>query len=214
MNTATDHQLIAVARLNFAYGNFPVFVDFEWASDQQVSVIRGPSGCGKTTLLKLLLGVLRPSERTQVSAPSPRRMILQDDSLCPWLSGWDNLEIFTGKSREAIRAHSLFALVSGFVDRPAYQLSFGQRRLVELLRIFLPGEGLLLLDEPLNYLDKGRRALVLKFLNNDLGSAMRVVLTTHLTDELTLKNADQFEFAGDPPHSRLLVNAIDHDARA
>jgi ABC-type multidrug transport system ATPase subunit len=195
---------VAITGLSFSYGKRPIFRDFSWSSERQISVFRGPSGCGKTTLLKLLLGSLPTNSSAQLAVPGYRRMILQDDSLCPWLTGWQNIMLFSRDSRRSVEAHPLFEQVNEFIDRPAYQLSFGQRRLLELLRILVPKAGLILLDEPLNYLDRMRRDSVIAYLSTGLPPSTTVILSTHLTDELALPNATHYEFGGDLPHSMLV----------
>src|SRR5258708_21125058 len=67
--------------------------------EREFSVIVGPSGCGKTSLLRLVAGLIRPSEGAihldgkPVTKPGKDRgMVFQSYTLFPWLSVQDNVE--------------------------------------------------------------------------------------------------------------------------
>src|SRR5205085_6913895 len=68
-------------------------------ADQEFAVIVGPSGCGKTSLLRLVAGLIEPSEGsirldgTEVIGPGrDRGMVFQSYTLFPWLSVRENVE--------------------------------------------------------------------------------------------------------------------------
>ena len=59
----------------------------------ELSTFLGPSGCGKTTLLKIIAGLISPSDGelwvkgNKVSGPGPERaFVFQDFALLPWAS--------------------------------------------------------------------------------------------------------------------------------
>ncbi|MFD0005026.1 TlrC/CarA/OleB/SrmB family ABC-F type ribosomal protection protein [Streptomyces sp. NPDC127178] len=117
-------------------------------------LVTGPNGAGKTTLLKLLAGELRPDEGS-VRVPGRVGHLRQDET--PWPSDLTVAEAFAlgrvgsaGEHADALLALGLF--------RPAElrlrigELSYGQRRRVELARLVTEPADLLLLDEPTNHL--------------------------------------------------------------
>jgi len=59
----TDTPIVSIKDLSFSYDGYPVLenVNISIARNDFVSVV-GPNGGGKTTLLKLILGLLRPSQ--------------------------------------------------------------------------------------------------------------------------------------------------------
>ena len=71
--------------------------------DKEFSVIVGPSGCGKTSLLRLVAGLIEPTEGaislddTRISGPGrDRGMVFQSYTLFPWLTVQDNVEFGLG----------------------------------------------------------------------------------------------------------------------
>src|SRR6202012_3300896 len=68
-------------------------------ADKEFCVIVGPSGCGKTSLLRLVAGLIEPTEGAilldgaAISGPGKDRgMVFQSYTLFPWLSVQDNVE--------------------------------------------------------------------------------------------------------------------------
>lgn len=127
----------------------------------------GPSGCGKSTLLKIIAGLIQPDKGTVRLNGEPRQRRLghtaympQQDALLPWRSLIDNVVIgpeVNHNSRRAARkkAYELLPLfgLDGFANSFPAELSGGMRQRAALLRTFLIGQDILLLDEPLGALD-------------------------------------------------------------
>jgi ABC-type nitrate/sulfonate/bicarbonate transport system ATPase subunit len=200
---APESEDTEIDGLSFAYGDRLIFSDFSLKSAYRIIVLKGPSGCGKTTLLKLLFGALRPSTARRLSRPSPAALVLQEDALFPWLSGRANITRFLNLDSGAIEDHPLFPVVADFLDRPAYQMSYGQRRSIELLRAILYKPNVLYLDEPFNYLDDSRIAAFIAALIDLSRSTSRIVMTTHRHDHSLDAVAQVFTFVGDPPYMTL-----------
>ncbi|PJF44377.1 MAG: ABC transporter [Phototrophicales bacterium] len=131
-----------------------------------VSII-GASGAGKSTLLQLISGLLRPTHgqitvNGQAIQPQKRQVAYmpQNDALLPWRNVLQNVVLgpeIQGKGRrqalaQAKRLLPLFGL-EGFGDAFPAQLSGGMRQRAALLRTFLIGSDILLLDEPFGALD-------------------------------------------------------------
>ena len=192
-----------VRDLTFAYDGQRIFKDFNFSTDARLTVVQGPSGCGKTTLLKLIYGVLRCNETATVERPAPVFLVLQSDGLAPWLTGRQNIELFSKELWAKVRDGPYFESIETFTERPAHTLSFGQRRLIELTRALASGYPLLLLDEPLNFLDRARRAKFLGHMGDSSLCPSWIIMTSHYDEGDAMPNASTFEFDGDPPHSRL-----------
>ena len=155
----------------------------------EIVAIAGPSGCGKSTLLELLAGLQDPD--TGVAQAEPAAYMPQRDLLVPWRTALDNaglaLECAGLRKAEARRqAQPLFERfgLAGFEGARPYELSGGMRQRVALVRTFLSGRPLLLLDEPFASLDQITRGSLQEWLAEALlGEQRTVVLVTHDVQE-------------------------------
>ena len=129
----------------------------------------GPSGCGKTTLLRLVAGLVTPSEGEvcigEARVAGPRRdvaVVFQDygRALLPWRTAAGNvalaLEAMGVASRaRAARIRDLLARV-GLADHaekfPA-QMSGGMQQRLQIARCLAQEPAVLLMDEPFGALD-------------------------------------------------------------
>ncbi len=188
--------------MNFSYKSQAVFSEFGLETNRRIVGLSGPPGCGKTTLLKILAGFIRPETVSIFEVPQNGLLILQEDALLPWLTGWQNLEIVGLRSQTAVMNHPLYATVEPLLGKRAHAMSFGQRRTVELFRAFALQPEFLCLDEPLNFVDELTRSAYLGFL---LGEHMSctVVMSTHHVTELERVKAEVLLFSGELPVSCL-----------
>ena len=138
-------------------------------------VLLGPSGCGKTTLLRMIAGLLPPSEgrilvdgRDVTTVPPRERdlaMVFQNYALYPHLNVERNLGFGLsvrriGKEeigRRVGEVAELLDLVPLLRRRPK-ELSGGQRQRVALGRAMVREPRAFLMDEPLSNLDAKLRA--------------------------------------------------------
>jgi NitT/TauT family transport system ATP-binding protein len=134
--------------------------------------------------------------------PEGGLLILQEDALLPWLTGWENLELVGLKHRTSVTAHPLYATVEPFLGKRAHAMSFGQRRTVELFRALATKPDFLCLDEPFNFLDELTRSTYLGFLLHG-NTSRTVVMSTHHSLELERMQAEVFRFSGELPISCL-----------
>jgi ABC-type branched-subunit amino acid transport system ATPase component len=142
----------------------------------------GPNGSGKTTLFNCITGVERPDsgrvfldgQRIETLPPwrIARRGIgrtFQVIRVFPELTALENLLVVTTGPHQAARtrARELLAFVKlqGLADEYAGNLSYGQQKLVEFVRMLMRDPALVLLDEP--------AAGVNRTLLNDLLDAVR-----------------------------------------
>jgi ABC-type nitrate/sulfonate/bicarbonate transport system ATPase subunit len=168
-------------------------VELEVGAGEFVSIV-GPSGCGKSTLLDLLAGLDPPTsgvvELDGVSgAPLLGRLgyMPQSDLLMPWRSVLDNAALgpqLAGVPLEEARRRARAELprfgLSGFADAWPSQISGGMKQRAALLRTFLTGDDILLLDEPFAALDaltrQGMREWLLRVWEEDRKT---IVFVTH-----------------------------------
>lgn len=188
--------------VSFGYGNVAVFANLTIELTARVTVLRGISGCGKTTLLKLLTGVLQPSLGT-IERPPNACLVLQEDALFPWLTGEENVMALLPSSVGNFRTHPMYTTIASFAGRRATAMSFGQRRKVELFRAVLLAPPLLCLDEPFNHLDPDSRAETARFLRTETLPNTRLVVSTHLDDDMSFLAPDTYRMDGRLPVTQL-----------
>jgi len=156
-----------------AYGERPAVdgLSLEIAPGEVVCLL-GPSGCGKTTLLRLAVGVERPSggrilinDREVAGAgrfvqPEDRGvgLMFQDFALFPHLTILENVAFgLRALPREDARREALLILSRVGLERYAEQyphiLSGGQQQRVALARAIVPRPAVMLMDEPFSGLD-------------------------------------------------------------
>ena len=188
-------KAIAISNLSYSYKGLEVFRDFSLQADRETVILRGPSGCGKTTLLKLLSGNLLPDKVEDMPSTENSCLVLQEDSLFPWLTGTENISVLTRMSPDQFKNHPMYNLINTFVDQKACQMSYGQRRLIELFRAIIFRPRFLYLDEPFNFLDDKRIDLVLPFLQGEFMEGINLTMTNHHKDDLAMiQSANVFQF--------------------
>lgn len=126
----------------------------------------GPSGCGKSTILRLVAGLIPPTqgqvmaEGKKIKKPGPDRgMVFQAPTLFPWLTVEDNVA-FSLKLKNDFKAGDTRVAkmikmigLENFKDDYPGQLSGGMAQRVALVRALIAEPNILLLDEPLGALD-------------------------------------------------------------
>ena len=162
--------------------------------------ISGPNGSGKTSLLRLLAGLMQPTQGEVLLNGKP--LAEQGSELARnlvWighaagikdlLTPEENLTWLCALHRPASRETIWQALeavgLRGFEDVPCHTLSAGQQRRVALARLYLDSPPLWILDEPFTALDKQGVAQLEAHLAQHCEQGGMVVLTTHHTLERT-----------------------------
>jgi ABC-2 type transport system ATP-binding protein len=165
----------------------------------QVLGLLGPNGAGKTTSLRMLMGLIRPTEgRISIfghaagpGAPVLSRLgsFVEGTGLQPHLSGRDNLRLYwAATGRPAADAHMEEAIeVAGLgtaIDRPVRRYSQGMRQRVAIAQAMLGLPDLLVLDEPTNGLDPPQIHAMREVLRSYAATGRTVIVSSHLLSEI------------------------------
>jgi ABC-2 type transport system ATP-binding protein len=157
----------------------------------------GPNGAGKSTTIRLLLGLIRPTEgRATLFAldtagdgvASRRRVgyLPGDLRLADRLTGREQLEslVRLRGSVDAAYRDELCERLGTVLDRPIRQLSKGNRQKLGLVQAFMDRPDLVVLDEPTAGLDPLLQAEVRSLLRETAVSGSSVFLSSHSLDEV------------------------------
>ena len=160
--------MLEVSRVNSAYGRAHILYDLSLSAERgEVVVLLGRNGAGKSTMLKTLIGLVRPLsgeisfggrrieqlEPYQIArlglgyVPEERRIFTD-------LSVMENLEV----GRQAPRAGApqwtleklfqLFPNLAGMRERPGAHMSGGEQQMLTIARTLMGNPCAILLDEP------------------------------------------------------------------
>jgi len=156
-------QVIEAQNVNFAFDqNKPLIKDFNLVISRGMRLgLLGANGCGKTTLLKILLGEIKPcSGQVNIGTKlkvayfdQMRSMLNPEHSVLDNIAeGRDFVEV-NGKERHVISYLADFLFESQRVRTPVKALSGGEIARLCLAKLFTHEANLLVLDEPTNDLD-------------------------------------------------------------
>lgn len=209
-----------------------------------ITGIVGPSGSGKSTLLATIAGLVVPERghiaiadttltdtTARIAVPVHQRrigLVFQDGLLFPHLSGEANLRygerlLPPGERRVPFaRVVDLLRLQPLLARKPA-SFSGGERQRLALGRALLAAPRLLLLDEPLNAVDRPHRAEIISgliavrdelaipmlYVSHDLGEVLRLTERLLVLDQGRMIAHGVFnDVAQDPSAAPLLMDPV------
>lgn len=160
----------------------------------------GPNGAGKTTTLKLLLGLLKPtegtitffgqkmSEQNRLSILKHTGSLIENPSFYGHLTGVENLEIIAKmKKVPAKEITNVLQTVRLYEqkDKKVKQYSLGMKQRLGIAMALLGNPRVLILDEPTNGLDPAGIQEIREFIKNlPVLRQMTVIVSSHLLSEM------------------------------
>ena len=219
--SARAEPVVEVRGVSYAIGGRSIFDGLDLTARRgEITAVMGPSGTGKTTLLRLLMGAIRPSRGeitvfgenvaalNRVGLFALRRrvgMLFQNGALMSDLSVFENvafpLRAHTRLPEPLLRRLILMKLqavgLRGAAEMAPSSLSGGMARRVALARAIVMDPELLIYDEPFVGLDPISLGVILRLiqtLNATLGITSIVV--THDVQEISSIAHQSFLLAG------------------
>jgi phospholipid/cholesterol/gamma-HCH transport system ATP-binding protein len=174
---ASDRPVLVLDRVSLAFDDKVILRDVSFSLLRgHTKIILGASGSGKSTILKLILGLLKPDggeirvhgervdtmrEREMMKVRADLGMVFQEGALFDSLTVAQNVgyklyeELHWDERRARGRIEEVLGFVGlqEFVDRMPSELSGGQRRRVAIARALAARPGILLYDEATTGLD-------------------------------------------------------------
>ena len=173
-------------------------MDFE-ASCGEIVGLLGPNGAGKTTTFYMVVGLVRPDggrvvfrgeDVTDLPVYKRARLgigyLAQEASIFRKLSVWDNVMAILetlpiGRKERNAKAESLLAPfdLMKVARQPAYTLSGGERRKLEIARALVRDPAILMLDEPFAGVDPLSVNEIQDIVKRLAKSGLGIVITDH-----------------------------------
>ncbi len=190
--------MIRFEHVTRSYGNRVAVSDLDLSVSQgELLALLGHNGAGKTTSLKMLVGLLRPSEGLVTVGPynvvdHPREAssligyVPDQPYLYDKLSGREFLEfvasmygLTTVESREAVAREAERFQLGEFLDQLTESYSHGMRQRTVFAAALIHQPDVLVVDEPMVGLDPHSIRLVKDLLRNYADQGKTVLMSTH-----------------------------------
>jgi heme exporter protein A len=164
-------------------------------SPGQALALRGPNGVGKTTLLRTLAGLQPPDSGRIEADPDTLAYAGHADGIKPTLTVAENLTFWARVFGQGDIGAALAAMnLTDLAQRPAANLSAGQKRRLGLARLLVTGRAVWLLDEPTVSLDTASVALFADAVRAHLGRGGAALIATHADLGFDTATLDLFPF--------------------
>ena len=228
------HQAVSFQNVDVEYGPVVALEGVSFSVENgSLSGIIGPNGGGKSTLLKSVVGLVKPSRGQVLVDGRPSHRMRRRIGFVPQLEQvdwhfpatvWDVVMMGLTPSRGLFRSHSranreAAAEALGTVGlqdlrrRGIGELSGGQRRRVLLARAIASHPSLLLLDEPMTGLDPTAQHSFLDIIDRLREGGATVIMCTHNLTCVSARASDVAVINGrliayGPPEEVLLESVL------
>lgn len=184
--------MLKISNLNFSYKDKNIFNDFSLEIKNGEKIwFSGPSGCGKTTLIKLILGLLKPKSGEINIDNSTPSVVFQENRLLPFYTVMQNIELVGGDKEKAKEILSVLGIGETENLYPS-SLSGGMKRRAAIARALSIPFNLLVLDEPFNGIDEKNLQSACDCIKK-FTADKTVILITHNPDEAELLGTKKVE---------------------
>ena len=190
-----NDQLVTCTGLTKRYGGKTALsgLNLELGRGRIVGLL-GPNGSGKTTLIKILCGLLQPTEGAvlvdgQKVGPASKAIIsyLPDRMyFADWMKATDLFDLFADfyADFDRVRAMSMCASLGVTPSDRLKSMSKGTKEKVQLVLVMARKAQLYLLDEPIAGVDPAARDFILSTILTNYNEEGTVLISTHLISDI------------------------------
>lgn len=187
--------ILECQRLTKRYGNFFALSDLSFTLERgQIIGLLGPNGSGKTTLIKLINGLLVPSDgQIAVNGCAPgvesKKIVsyLPDrDCLPSQIRVKDALTLYSDFYSDFSMERAAKMLDALEIDRHSRLsvLSKGTKEKVQLILVMSRDAQLYVLDEPIGGVDPAARDYILRTILTNYSENATILISTHLISDI------------------------------
>lgn len=192
-------DVITVSHLNLVLNKDPILKDVTIGFEQgKIHGIVGKNGSGKTMLFKCICGFVVPSSGEIVvqekrigkdcDFPQDIGIIIENPGFLPYYSGYKNLHILAslrGKiSKEEIRESIRKVGLDPENKKAVRKYSMGMRQRLGLAQAIMEDPSLLVLDEPMNGLDKAGIEDMRNLLKSFRDDGKTILISSHNHEDI------------------------------
>jgi len=217
--------MISVEDLRKTYGDFPAVVGSSFSVESgEIFGVVGPNGAGKTTTLKMLAGLIEPTEGTatvgglEPGDPEMRRSLgflpeesplYEDMTPLSYLRFFADLYDVPRETADERIGSALDRLELDHRDRRLGDMSKGMKRKVAIARSLVNDPDVLIYDEPASGLDPLTTNYVLEFTRELSDRGKTVIFSAHnlyhvesVCDRVVIMNRGEIVARGSVPEIR------------
>ncbi len=160
----------------------------------------GRNGSGKTMLMKCICGFIKPTDGEIIvnekrigkdcDFPDSVGIIIETPGFIPYYSGYKNLKLLSDLNKKIGKDQIKSAMKQVGLDpdlkRHVKKYSLGMRQRLGLAQAIMENPNILILDEPMNGLDKDGVDDMRKYLLNLKKQGKTIIIASHSTEDIKI----------------------------
>lgn len=155
--------------------------------------LQGPNGSGKTMLMRLIAGLIRPTQGKvfvdrkllgkDMDFPSSMGLMIEEPAFLPNYTGLKNLELLAGIQKKATTEQIRWAITAVGLDpddpRKYRKYSLGMKKRLGIASAIMEQPDLILLDEPTNALDDSGVEQICQLIRRERDRGALIIIACH-----------------------------------
>ena len=194
-------NMITVKKLSLTIKKTEILKNIDVAFDSgKIHGLIGRNGSGKTMLMKCICGFVRPTEGEifvagkkigrDLDFPDNTGIIIETPGFIPYYSGYKNLKLLADLKNKIDKQRIRNTMVQVGLDpdlkRHVRKYSLGMRQRLGLAQAIMENPELLILDEPMNGLDKEGVADMRQYLLDLKEKGKTILIASHSSEDIDI----------------------------
>ncbi len=194
-------DIIEVRGLSLTIGKTAILNDVTVSLEAgKIHGLIGRNGSGKTMLMKCICGFIRPTRGEvvvdgkrvgkDVDFPEKMGIIIETPGFIPYYSGYKNLKLLAGLRNKIGREEIIQAMERTGLDpklkRHVKKYSLGMRQRLGLAQAIMEDPDILILDEPMNGLDKDGVEDMRRYLIDLREQGKTILIASHSSEDISV----------------------------